>query len=42
MADIGPDTVIKDAIQQIGNAVFTGLGSTDTGNTGGGEGSSGS
>ncbi|WP_260840058.1 MULTISPECIES: hypothetical protein [Gordonia] len=35
MADIGPDTVIKDAIQQIGNAIFTGAGSSDAGNAGG-------
>ncbi|HMS74061.1 hypothetical protein [Gordonia sp. (in: high G+C Gram-positive bacteria)] len=40
MAGIGADTTVRDVIQLVGNSIFTGLGSTDSGNTGGGNGSS--
>lgn len=40
MAGIGADTAVKDVIQLVGNEIFSGLGSTDTGNTTGGDGGS--
>lgn len=40
MAGIDADTTVKDIIQLVGNQLFTGLGSSDSGNTGGGNGSS--